>query len=125
MSPILVLDHDEGIVEAITNSLMEEWYTARGMQYGGIALSWLRQGYIPSLLIIDAELHDVEGMSFYQQLAQLDLVHRIPIILMANSHELDSAYQCLPLTGILMKPFSLTALLWSISAIDSTLIKVA
>lgn len=110
---VLIVDDDDFMCELLTEML-----NALGVKQvqcvadGNKALRWLRQAdYVPSLLISDIYMPDMDGFEFIQSLVSMD--YRGPVLLCSgvSIENLSLAYDVaadsgLPIVGAMPKPLS-------------------
>lgn len=116
MALIFVIEDDAGICEAVTTLLASAGYEARGFGSASAALEGLRAGPVPSLILLDLQLPDRDGLSLA---SELRVLHDIPIVMLtARSDEIDRIVGLeIGADDYVAKPFSNRELIARIKAV--------
>lgn len=112
---ILIVDDDADIREALIDVLTDHGYRVLAVRNGREALDHLRLGPRPSLILLDAMMPVMDGLSFRREQLTDPELRELPVLMIsAGSHsKLDVAE--LGLVGVLQKPIDLDRLLEVIS----------
>ncbi len=104
---IFVVDDDRGIRETLGDVLRDEGYRVRLARDGDEALTLLRAGEIPQLILLDLSMPGMGGLEFRR--AQLDdpRLAEIPVVVLSA----DERNPLPDVAGWLRKPVELDALL--------------
>lgn len=107
MKRILIVDDEFGIVEALTDVLVDEGYAVSTARNGRVALARI-ETEMPDLLITDFMMPVMNGPELLAELKKRHI--RIPVILMTaiDAQQLPAS---LDADAVLRKPFSLEGLL--------------
>jgi CheY-like chemotaxis protein len=110
--PVLIVDDDHDIREAMHEALCAEGYPVAVAHNGQEALELLRRQGPPSLILVDLMMPVMDGQTFVQCLRQDPVHHTVPVFLVTASGR-----AAMPGTqGVLGKPFDLDALLALVAA---------
>jgi DNA-binding response OmpR family regulator len=110
VSRILVLDDDQGILDALTEVLQITGYEVKTITSAENIFDDIRH-YQPDLILVDFLLLDANGGEICAQLKAHSATAKIPIILLSgfcSIHEMHSIYGC---DAYVSKPFDLDILL--------------
>ncbi|MFT3764150.1 MAG: response regulator [Minicystis sp.] len=110
--PLLVIDDDRDVRDAVVESLTDEGYGALEAENGAKALALLRNGArLPCVILLDMMMPVMDGPTF--RAAQLDdpRLRGIPVVIMSASPRIESVATDLEATGFLRKPLQLSDLL--------------
>jgi CheY-like chemotaxis protein len=105
---VLIVDDDSGTRAALEALLADEGYLVLTAATGSEALALLR-GMIPSLVLLDLRLPDLEGAQVLDRLAEMG--QRIPVMTMSASPQPAGLSARYPVAGHLVKPFDIEELL--------------
>jgi CheY-like chemotaxis protein len=108
MAPILIVDDEFGIVEAIEGFLQDEGYRTATALNGRQALEKMSQER-PCLVLLDYMLPVLNGAAVLEAMKNDPHLRKIPVVLMSASPE--RMWKHLPATEFLPKPFGLVQLL--------------
>lgn len=109
-SPLLLVDDDADIREAIRITLEDEGFEVAEASDGGEALEWLRSHPPPAVVLLDWNMAPMNGPQFVAELSKEVELARVPIVVLsADARALektkDGGYaECLT------KPFELDEL---------------
>ena len=107
---ILIVDDDADIREALIDVLTDHGYRALAVGNGREALDHLRLGARPSLILLDAMMPVMDGLSFRREQLIDPELRGLPVLLIsAASRTLDTSD--LGLVGVMSKPIDLDRLL--------------
>jgi len=108
--PVLVVDDDPDIREALRDTLESEGYGAVGVMDGQEALAYLRTNSLPPLILLDWNMAPMNGSQFMVEAAKDPVLSRIPVILLTADARAPEKASGKPFVGCLMKPVDLDAL---------------
>jgi CheY-like chemotaxis protein len=108
MGPILIVDDEFGIVEAIRDFLQDEGYRTVIALNGRQALE-LMGVERPALVLLDYMMPVMNGGELLEKMRGKPELSTIPVVLMSASP--PRAWQGLPATALLLKPFGLDELI--------------
>lgn len=107
---VLIVDDDDDLRQALFEALADESFCVAAAHDGAEALSWLRAGNVPSIVLLDNTMPGVDGLAFRRaQLADARLAN-IPVVLMtaARPQSVPAELRCEPM---LQKPVQLDHLI--------------
>jgi CheY-like chemotaxis protein len=106
--PILVVDDDEAVRDALQVALEMNGYVSVGASDGARALSWLRDNAAPGLILLDLMMPVMDGWALMKALAADERFSSIPVVVLtAFGRDLGSAAE----RTVLRKPVQLAELL--------------
>jgi CheY-like chemotaxis protein len=114
VKPIVVIDDDEDVREALSDLLTEEGYPVRCFCNGAEALAGLRRDCSASLILLDLMMPVMNGWRFREEQTRDRRLAAIPVIAMTAEADFVPPPYPRPL-ALLDKPFSVDALLDSIA----------
>ena len=111
--PILIVDDDEDIRDAVRTILEDEGYSTLEASEGREALSMLeRPGMRPSMLLLDLMMPTMDGWQLRARLRENPALASIPIVIMtAHAAFLRAVANATPDTPVLPKPIDIERLL--------------
>jgi CheY-like chemotaxis protein len=107
--PVLVVDDDSDILEALRDVLEFEGYRMIGAANGQDALDYLRTSPSPSLILLDWNMAPVNGEQFMEEVARDPAISRIPVVLLTADPRVPEKLKA-AFVGYLNKPVGLDAL---------------
>ena len=102
--PIVVVDDDTDVREALGEVLAEEGYATRLFESGREALDFLRSGGSPALILLDLMMPEMNGWQFREEQLKDERLREIPVVVITASR-LDSG--ALKAREVLFKPIGL------------------
>ncbi len=108
--PVLVVDDDYDVRDAIADALEIEGISAAFAGDGIEALEWLRDHPAPCLILLDWMMPRCDGASFREVQKSDPLLARIPVVLLTADAHVDEKMQALEVDGCLRKPVDLDRL---------------
>jgi CheY-like chemotaxis protein len=106
---ILVVDDNPDILALLESILTSHGYDVTGAASGASALTLLRGGLMPCLILVDLEMPGMSGAELEKELAQDASLKDIPVVVTSASREhLDRLHLTIQKLG---KPFSLPQLI--------------
>ncbi len=106
---ILLVEDDEGILDAIKMTLEIEGYEVKTI-VDGTEVYNLREG-LPDLLLLDVWLSGIDGRTICRHLKSQEWTQNMPIILMSASRDTERAAREAGADDFLAKPFELEDLI--------------
>lgn len=104
MQPILLIDDDTGATEALRLYLRLYELASVDVTSGVEALTLLRSGFRPSVIVLDLMMPGLDGFGFRaEQLADPQLA-TIPVIICSAGYEARAAAERLGVAAFLPKP---------------------
>jgi CheY-like chemotaxis protein len=109
--PILVVEDDTDIREALMGILAEEGYAVLGAADGRQALDVLRDGARPTLILLDLMMPFMNGWQFRAEQKLDAALSDIPVVVISADANVKQKAESLDAVGYLKKPVELDALL--------------
>jgi two-component system response regulator FlrC len=108
--PVLVVDDDTDMREAVRDTLLEEGYETHVAADGLEALAYLRAHPVPPLILLDWNMAPMNGARFMEELGSDAALASIPVVLLtADIHAAAHAGRR-GFVGCLTKPVDLDVL---------------
>lgn len=108
---VLMVDDDEDIREVVSVILGQEGHEVELAEDGTAALKRLREGGLPSVILLDLMMPGMDGEAFMNALKGDPLTARIPVVIMSGHKSARRAAAELGAAGCLVKPVDLSDLL--------------
>ncbi len=108
---ILIVEDDADNATALREVLQEEGYSVARASNGVEALTKLREGPIPSLILLDLMMPEMDGSTFAKAVRAEPKWNQIPIVLLSASGRAAERAQAPGVDRFLHKPVDLTTLL--------------
>ncbi len=86
---ILVVDDDPDLADALVDVLADAGYPVTKATAGGRALTMLRDGLKPCIILLDLGMPDMDGYEFLERLAEDSDLASIPVALLTAEREVD------------------------------------
>jgi CheY-like chemotaxis protein len=104
--PIVIVDDDTDVREALGEVLAEEGYDTRLFDSGRAALTYLRRGNgsSPSLILLDLMMPEMSGWQFREEQLRDERLREIPVVVITASRYGASSIAA---SEILFKPVAL------------------
>jgi CheY-like chemotaxis protein len=102
--PIVVVDDDTDVREALGEVLAEEGYPTRLFDSGRAALEYLRTGSHPALILLDLMMPEMSGWQFREEQLRDERLRDIPVLVITASRFGGSSIQA---GEVLFKPVGL------------------
>ena len=107
MPSILVVDDSADLRETLAEILHEQGYRVRTAAHGQDALTQLRNGPLPSLILMDLVMPVMDGWELRRHLRQDPRLAPVPVVVISGSEGLESV----DAVAHLRKPFPISDLL--------------
>jgi CheY-like chemotaxis protein len=109
---VLVVDDDEAIREALTESLSDEGFTVHAVNNGREAIDWLHSaGEVPQVVLLDLMMPVMDGRTFLRVREDDPRLLRVPVVVITAERAVADLGFKHSLRGILPKPIVLESLL--------------
>lgn len=117
---VLVVDDDEAGLFDLTASLKRAGLNCAGASTGWEALGTLVRGDIPSVLITDIRMPELDGLEFAQRVTKMDVPQLPEIVFISGNAELGDAVNAMRLRArdLLTKPIDLRRLIQIVKEIQ-------
>lgn len=112
--PVLVVDDDFDVREALLDVLADCGYDVRAAGDGVEALALLEAGLVPSVILLDLMMPRMDGVELRGKLLEREAYAALPVVLLTADRSSDERAG-LPVDGTLAKPVDLDQLLDVIS----------
>jgi CheY-like chemotaxis protein len=106
-SPILIVDDDEAVLEALADLLSVSGYEVVRANNGARALNYMRNHPPPALVIHDLVMPVMDGWRLQKEMKKDSAMARLPVIVMSALADPDG----IDAAAILLKPFNITEFL--------------
>jgi CheY-like chemotaxis protein len=108
---VLVVEDEAEVRDAISNLLHFRAFTVRSAPDGRHAITQLRDGYRPCLILLDLTMPGMDGAAFrHEQQATADCAH-IPVVIVSGHDDGQRIAATLGARDFLKKPVRITTLL--------------
>jgi CheY-like chemotaxis protein len=108
---VMVVEDDFAIRETLRELLEEEGYRVAWASNGDEALTQLRRGTFPGLILLDLMMPVMDGTAFRSALRLDPELAGIPVVVISADSGLEEKASTMAVDGYLAKPFDLVALL--------------
>ena len=117
---VLIVDDDAQVREALRDALEDEGYTVASANGGGEALSLLRTGCRPGVILLDWNMQPMNGAQFMSELKNEPELASIAVVLVTADLHADAKMQAAPFQGLVRKPVDLDELFAYVSRYTSS-----
>jgi CheY-like chemotaxis protein len=108
---VLLIEDDEGVGESVAAVLRDEGYDVEVARSGREGLARLARGALPSLILLDLMMPEMDGIDFRRaQLADARL-REIPVVIVSARPDVAACAERLRADDYLQKPMSFQELL--------------
>ena len=108
---ILIVEDDRDIREFLGELLEAEGFTVVTVANGNQARTCLANEPLPSLILLDLMMPEMDGWAFCEELKNDESLTQIPIILLSGHTKVRQEAAALDAVGYLRKPFDMDRLL--------------
>ena len=115
MPSVLIVEDDIELRDALAETLRDEGYEVASASHGGEALSQLRLGRRPCVILLDLTMPVMNGWQFRAEQRQDPDLAKIPVIVLSAGARLAEQMPALGVRDYLQKPVSLNHLLGTIA----------
>ena len=105
--PVLIVDDDPGMREALLDMLSFEGHAAVAVADGPAALSWLRENPPPTLVLLDWFMAPLDGAQVMAEVAKEPSWASIPFVLLTAAADAEAKARTGGFSGHLKKPLDL------------------
>jgi CheY-like chemotaxis protein len=105
---ILLIDDEEDIREAVREVLEDHGYCVRVASNGKEALEFLVKREVPSLILLDLNMPEMDGFEFLKEIRKKRDLAKIPVLVLTASGEKSRFAK---VEGVITKPIELEVLL--------------
>ncbi|WP_338262520.1 response regulator [Corallococcus caeni] len=115
--PLLVVDDDTDLREALEEVLRDAGYTVLGAGNGLQALEVLRtESILPALVLLDMMMPVMDGATFGRQMREVDAWRDIPVLVFSASANARQVAEEMGACSYLRKPVDVETLLKAVAA---------
>lgn len=103
---LVVDDHDS--IRLLLGTMLSKDYNVVTLTNGFDAISWLSEGNIPDLILLDLGMPEMDGFEFLQNIRHSGFFQNIPVLVISANEEEDMATFCKEqqVAGYFAKPFN-------------------
>jgi CheY-like chemotaxis protein len=109
-APILVVDDDEALRDALRDTLELEGYSVVDMGSAVDALEYLRRNPRPLLVLLDWNMEPMDAPAFMRELAKEPSLGDIPVVLVTADARAERKFSLAAFVAYLVKPVNLPSL---------------
>jgi CheY-like chemotaxis protein len=103
---ILIVENHDGFRQLIGTFLSNQ-YQVYGVKNGLEAFTWLNKGYLPDLIITDADTPEITGEQLLYQIRSSGMYGHIPVVVMSEKkQDAEKYFKALGASDYLSKPFN-------------------
>ncbi|MGE5048517.1 MAG: two-component system response regulator [Deltaproteobacteria bacterium] len=116
--PVIYVVDDQGeLRESICDELARRGFETVGAAHGELALSLLREGSPPSLVLLDLLMPEKDGWEVVAELKGDPRLKNVPIVLMSAVPPQATTLQAQGVAGVIPKPFTMDELMFVVSRV--------
>ena len=108
---ILIVEDDLDVRDALTQVLEFEGYSVVGATNGQEAIDRLREGNLPSLILLDLMMPVMDGLQFRAAQMSDPSIADIPVIVISADGKVDQKAAALGVAAYMKKPLDVDSLL--------------
>src|SRR5687767_2283771 len=108
--PVLVVDDDVDIRDALRDVLHDEGYETAEASDGTAALEYLQNNPVPPLILLDWNMAPMNGPQFMEAFVKLPAFARVPVVLLTADARVEEKAKQGRFAAHLKKPVQLDAL---------------
>ncbi len=108
---LLVVEDDVGVSESLAHVLRSEGYEVEIAASGAEALRRLQQQPLPSLILLDLMMPEMDGIAFRRAQLRDPRLRRVPVVIISARPDVARQAQALEADDYLRKPMSFEELL--------------
>lgn len=113
--PILVVDDDADLRDALQQILRDEGYLVASVGSGHQALQVLRSGARPCVILLDIRMPGMDGLDFRREQLRDPALERIPVVFFSADSSEEKEARSLGVNFYLKKPVDLLQILEVVS----------
>ncbi len=103
-APILVVDDDQDIRDALKDVLEDAGYSVQCVRDGKEALEYLRSGSSASLILLDLAMPQMDGYEFREEQLRDPQLKEIPVVIVTAQHMASTRHRLPPASRYVSKP---------------------
>ena len=109
--PVLVVEDDDDVRDAVAASLRDEGYQVAEAQNGRLALEWLQSNADPCLVLLDLWMPVMTGMELRELMSRDPRLSAVRLVVVSAAGDAKAQAQQMGAIGFLRKPLDLHDLL--------------
>ena len=109
--PLLLVEDDDDVRDAIAASLRDEGYVVAEAGNGRLALEWLQRNADPCLVLLDLWMPVMSGMELREKMVQDPRLAALPLVVVTAAGDGKARAEEMGAIGYLRKPLDLQDLL--------------
>ena len=109
--PVLVVEDDDDVRDAVAASLRDEGYDVAEAENGRLALEWLQSNADPCLVLLDLWMPVMTGMELHAVMSQDPRLAAVRLVVVSAAGDAKAQAQQMGAIGFLRKPLDLHDLL--------------
>jgi two-component system response regulator MprA len=113
--PLLLVEDDDDVRDAIAASLRDEGYEVAVAENGRLALEWLQSNANPCLVLLDLWMPVMTGMELHAVMARDPRLAALPLLVVSAAGDGRARAQQMGAIGYLRKPLDLHDLLATVA----------
>jgi CheY-like chemotaxis protein len=108
---LLVVEDERDICDAISNLFDFNGCTVKSAQNGQQAITQLRDGYRPCVILLDLSMPEMDGVAFRHEQKSLTECAETPVLIVSGREDADEVATSLGARDLLKKPVRIRTLL--------------
>jgi len=109
--PLLLVEDDDDVRDAMAASLRDEGYVVAEAENGRLALEWLQRNGAPCLVLLDLWMPVMSGMELREKMVQDPRLAALPLVIVSAAGDGKARAEEMGAIGFLRKPLDLQDLL--------------
>ena len=108
MKQKLLIVEDNKFMKALLNNLFIEKFDVFCASNGFEALEWMYEGNMPTIIISDLKMPDMDGIEFLLNIRGSAFYSKVPLVMLSGVEKSNERIRCLQLgaNDFLLKPFN-------------------
>lgn len=108
MNPLILIVDDKPEIAKVISMFLRQWYRTEYCRNGVDALARLSQGELPSLIVSDVNMPDMDGYELLRRLKSSDRLAQIPLFVLSSIESSADRIALLEMgaADFLLKPFN-------------------
>lgn len=108
MKQKLLIVEDNKFMKALLNNLFVAKFDVFCASNGFEALEWMYKGNMPTVIISDIKMPDMDGIEFLQNIRGSAFYRNVPLVMLSGVEKSNERIRCLQLgaNDFLLKPFN-------------------
>ncbi len=108
MKKSMLIIEDNGFMKALLGNLFSLNFDVKSVSNGYEALEWLYEGNMPSVIISDIVMPEMDGFEFLKNIRGSTFFNSIPLVMLSGVDKSNDRIKCLQLgaNDYVIKPFN-------------------